>query len=182
MNGESNGSMSRRGAMAAGLGLLTLGAAAAAQNTPAPSSGSAPTDAPKPTKKPKPAPLDSAMVREFVGAAHSDLEKTRAMLEREPGLLNATWDWGAGDFETALGGASHMGRPDIAAFLIEKGARMDLFAAAMLGKLEIIKAAVGAFPGIEKAPGPHDIPLLSHAEQGGENARPVLEYLKSIGA
>ena len=36
-----------------------------------------------------------------------------ALLDEQPGLLNATWDWGGGDFETALGGAAHMGRRDI---------------------------------------------------------------------
>jgi hypothetical protein len=43
------------------------------------------------------------------------------MLESEPRLLRATWDWGGGDFETALGGAAHMGRRDIAAWLLERG-------------------------------------------------------------
>ena len=124
--------------------------------------------------------LASNLVEEFVRVAHSDLERTRALLEQESGLINAAWDWGGGDFETALGSAAHMGRKDIANFLIEHGARLDLFATAMLGKLEIIKAALQAYPDALKTPGPHGIPLIAHAQAGGEDAKSVLEYLQAL--
>src|SRR6266436_2493938 len=42
-----------------------------------------------------------------------------------------------------------------------------LSSATMLGKLEIVKAAVVAFPNIVHVPGPHGIPLIVHAEKGG---------------
>lgn len=103
------------------------------------------------------------------------------MLERHPTLINATWDWGGGDFETALGGASHMGRADIATFLLDRGARMDLFAAAVLGKLALVRAACEAFPDAPTVPGPHGIPLMEHARKGGAPARAVVEYLQSLG-
>src|SRR5687768_1337926 len=80
-------------------------------------------------------PIKPELVREFVAKGHGDLNRVRELLDQEPQLLNATWDWGGGDFETAIGGAGHMGRTDIAAFLLSKGARMDIFVAAMLGKL-----------------------------------------------
>jgi hypothetical protein len=124
--------------------------------------------------------LEAGLVKDFVIAGHGDLEKTRNLLVAQPGLLNATWDWGGGDFETALGGASHMGRRDIAEFLIEKGARMDIFAAAMLGKLEIVKAMLAAFPNLSQSPGPHKIPLIAHAKKGGEPALAVLHLLESL--
>lgn len=127
----------------------------------------------------KPA-LESKVVQEFVGVAHANLERTRQLLAQEPALINAAWDWGGGDFETALGAASHMGRQDIATFLLENGARLDLFAAAMLGRLEIVKAALEAFPEAVRTPGPHGIPLITHAEMGGDEAKGVLEYLKSL--
>jgi hypothetical protein len=73
-----------------------------------------------------------------------------------------------------------MGRPDIARFLLENNARLDLFAAAMLGRLDIIKAAAAAFPNILRIPGPHKIPLIAHAEKGGAEARPVLEFLRGL--
>jgi hypothetical protein len=126
--------------------------------------------------------LESALVKQFVVAAHGSLERTEELLREQPGLINATWDWGGGDFETALGGASHMGARDIATFLISKGARMDVFAAAMLGKLDVIRAAVAAFPGIQRTLGPHKIPLLQHARKGGPEASAVVEYLESLGS
>src|SRR6185436_18045575 len=107
----------------------------------------------------KPA-LDLSSVQEFVAKSHGDLDRVKELLAQEPGLINSTWDWGGGDFETALGAASHMGRRDIAELLLASGARLDLFAAAMLGKLEIVKAALAAFPDVINIPGPHGIPLI----------------------
>jgi len=124
--------------------------------------------------------LEATLVNEFVGNAHADLDRVKELLAQEPALVNAVWDWGGGDFESALGAAAHMGRKDIANFLLDHGARLDLFAAAMLGNLEIVKAALDAFPDAINTPGPHGIPLIKHAEIGGEDAKPVLEYLNSI--
>lgn len=125
--------------------------------------------------------LQPALVKEFVVAAHAKLGRTEELLRDEPGLVNAAWDWGGGDFETALGGASHMGAREIAAFLIAKGARMDIFAAAMLGKLDVLQAMVAAFPGIHRTLGPHKIPLIAHARRGGAEAGEVLRYLEMLG-
>ena len=127
----------------------------------------------------KPA-LESNLVEEFVRVAHSDLERTRELLEQESGLVNASWDWGGGDFETALGAAAHMGRKDIANYLLENRARLDLFAAAMLGKYEIVKSTLDSYPAAIHVPGPHDISLLEHAKFGGEDANVVYELLQSL--
>ena len=129
--------------------------------------------------EPKPA-LDAKLVQEFVGNAHGDLNRVKELLAQESGLINATWDWGGGDFETALGAASHMGRRDIAEFLLNRGARLDLFAATMLGELDIVKAALKAFPEAIQTKGPHGIPLIAHAQAGGEEAKDVLQYLESL--
>ena len=146
--------------------------------TPAP--GNSPGTAPViPDRGP---PIESGLVKQFVIAGHSQLDKVKEMLAAQPTLINATWDWGGGDFETALGGASHMGRPDIARFLLENNARMDLFAAAMLGRLDIIRAAAAAFPNILRVPGPHKIPLIVHAEKGGADAVAVVEFLKTLAS
>ena len=128
----------------------------------------------------KKAALEGSLVQEFVAKAHGDLGRVKELLGREPRLVNAVWDWGGGDFESALGAAAHVGRKDIATVLLDSGARLDIFAAAMLGKLDIVKAALAAFPGAKDAPGPHGIPLIVHAKAGGEEARPVLEYLQSL--
>src|SRR5436853_328218 len=124
--------------------------------------------------------IDRAKVKRFVIAGHFNLEAVKEMLAAEPGLINGAIDWGDGDFETALGGASHMGRRDIAEFLLEHNARMDVFAATMLGKLDIVKAAVAAFPNTVNVPGPHKIPLIAHAEKGGDAAKAVLEFLRPL--
>jgi hypothetical protein len=124
--------------------------------------------------------FDRARVKRFVIAGHGNLAAVKAMLAEEPNLINGAIDWGHGDFETALGGASHMGRRDIAEFLLEHNARMDVFAATMLGKLDIVKAAVLAFPKVVNVPGPHGIPLIVHAEKGGPAAKDVLEFLRPL--
>jgi hypothetical protein len=124
--------------------------------------------------------IEASLVEEFVGKAHGNLERVKELLAQEPGLINATWDWGGGDFESALGAAGHMGRRDIANYLLEHGARIDIFVAAMLGNLEIVKAALSAYPDAIDIPGPHGIPLITHAEAGGEDAKAVLEFLTSL--
>ncbi len=127
-----------------------------------------------------PLALEAGVVQHFVTSAHGDLSTVRDLLEQEPALANAAWDWGAGDWETGLGAAAHMGRRDIALLLIERGGRLDLFAAAMLGEIEIVRALLGAFPSMRDATGPHGIPLVEHARVGGGEAREVLEFLGSV--
>ena len=127
----------------------------------------------------KPA-LEARLVQEFVGNAHGDLKRVQELLAQEPALIHACWDWGGGDFETTLGAAAHMGRKDIACFLLEKGARLDLFAAVMLGKFEFVRTALTAFPEAIHTPGPHGIPLILHAKAGGEDALAVYKYLQTI--
>jgi hypothetical protein len=130
----------------------------------------------------KPPPIDSELVAEFVLMAHGDLGVVKQLLEREPAIVNAAWDWGAGDWETALGAAAHVGRRDIAEHLLEHGARMDVFAAAMLGETAIVRAMLEAQPGLREARGPHGITLMAHAEAGGEQAQEVLELLQGAAA
>ena len=124
--------------------------------------------------------FDRARVKRFVIAGHVNLAAVKETLREEPNLINGAIDWGNGDFETALGGASHMGRRDIAEYLLEHNARMDIFAATMLGKIDIVKAAVAAFPNIVRVPGPHGIPLIMHAQKGGPAAKDVLEFLRPL--
>lgn len=124
---------------------------------------------------------DPAEVQEFVAAAHNDLDKVRMLVTARPTLARAAWDWGFGDWETALGAAAHMGRRDIAELLIANGARPTIFSAAMLGQLEVVRAFVAASPGVQGIAGPHGIPLLDHARKGGERAAAVVAYLSGIG-
>lgn len=121
------------------------------------------------------------LVREMVTVAHFDLKRVKELVGARPSLARAAWDWGFGDWETALGAASHMGNRGIAEYLISQGARPSLFSAAMLGQLDVVKAFVAAHPGIQRTRGPHSISLLSHARVGGEAASPVFEFLQSLG-
>ena len=126
-----------------------------------------------------PPQLDPSKVQAFVANAHGDLEAVRSLLAEEPRLVNASWDWGGGDWETGLGAAAHMGRRDVALVLLENGARLDLFAAAMLGNVDVVRATLAAFPAMRDELGPHGIPLIEHARAGGDDARAVLELLET---
>lgn len=133
-------------------------------------------------KKTKEDPLAADLVKEWVGKAHSDLTRVKELFAQEPRLLNASWDWGGGDFESALEAAGHVGNRDIAQFLLDNGARMNFFCAAMLGHLDLVKATLELYPDLKKSAGPHGLKLKHHALKGGEQAKLVLEYLESIGA
>ena len=128
----------------------------------------------------RPPAIAPELVHEFVGNAHGDLKRVQELLAQEPMLLNAAWDWGGGDWETGLGAAAHMGRRDIALYLLGKGARMDIFAAAMLGHTEIVRSMLTAYPEMRHSPGPHGIPLLAHAKAGGEAAVEVASLLEAF--
>lgn len=127
-------------------------------------------------------PIKPEMVRDFVIAGHGNMDKVKELLLQEPALLNATWDWGGGDFETAIGGAGHMGKTEVAEFLLSSGARADIFVSAMLGQLAVVKLFLEAYPNLKSSKGPHGLTLMHHAKQGGDQSRDVLEYLKEIGA
>lgn len=124
--------------------------------------------------------INRQLVQDFVIYAHMDLEMVKKLLEKESGLLNATMDWGGGDWESGLGAASHMGRRDIVAYLLEKGARPDLFCAAMLGQLEVVRSLLTLQPKLIDARGPHGFSLHFHAQVGGKEAEMVLDYLQSV--
>jgi hypothetical protein len=123
---------------------------------------------------------DPAAVREVVGMSHRDLDAVRALVDRQPALVNATIDHGFGDWESAIDAASHTGQVEIAQYLLSMGARPTIFTMAMLGKLEAVKALIEAIPGIQRTRGPHGITLLAHAEAGGEPAAATVAYLQGI--
>jgi len=120
---------------------------------------------------------DHALVREVVGASHRSLERVTELVTAHPALVNATHDWGFGDWETALGAASHVGNREVATFLLARGARLDIFAAAMLGFTDVVKAMLAALPDLARTRGPHGITLLAHA-RAGEHA-PTIAYLEA---
>ncbi|HYD00624.1 MAG TPA: hypothetical protein VEB22_05305 [Phycisphaerales bacterium] len=160
-------------APAAGLAFLGLGAAARAQ-PPA-------SKSPAPAAWPNFPHQDPGLVRGIVGAAHRDEARVRELIDAHPALVNAAWDWGFGDWETPLDAAAHTGRRNIAELLISRGARVDLFAAAMLGWIDTVKAATSSSPGVQRALGPHGLTLLHHARAGGPAAEQVVSHLQALG-
>lgn len=134
---------------------------------------------------------DYEIVREVVGAAHARFDRVKELVTERPELAKATWDWGFGDVETALGAASHMGRKDIAEFLIEYGARPDIYTFAMLGKMNAVKAMIEDMPGLQRINGPHGFTLIHHAKirlmrknvegEEKEKQETLVAYLESLG-
>ncbi|MBA4187912.1 MAG: ankryin [Planctomycetaceae bacterium] len=169
---------------------VVLGSEVLSAETPvvAPMPHGVPVEAPFTRDYPKPGfnpswknpQINRLLVQDFVVYAHMDLDMVKKLLEKEPGLVNATMDWGAGDWETALGGASHMGKHDIVEFLLERGARIDIFCATMMGQLDAVRAFLTLQPKLIDARGPHGFSLHFHAQVGQERSAKVLDYLQSV--
>ena len=128
--------------------------------------------------------LPKDLVREIVSVSHSKINRVEELLDQEPNLVYASWDWGGGDWEMPLGSASHVGRRDIAQILLSYGARKDLFAAAMLGERGVVKAMVNADPKMAEQKGPHGFRVLYHAAISGdvEMASIILANIKNGNA
>jgi len=138
-----------------------------------------------------PALIDE-QVSEVVGASHFDLDKVKALVDKRPELARASWDWGFGDFESALGAASHVGRRDIVQYLLSQGARPNIFTYAMMGAYDVVKGMIEFAPGVQRNLGPHGLSLLSHAKAGQrmqdtmskvnvESLKKLTDYLESLG-
>lgn len=135
--------------------------------------------------------IDDEIVNEVVSVSHFNLDRVKELVDPRPELARATWDWSFGDWETALGAASHVGRRDIAEYLMSKGARPDIFTYAMFGDYEVVKSMVEATPGVQSIAGPHGISLLRHARAGARskelstqqksNSVKLIEYLEELG-
>ncbi len=108
--------------------------------------------------------IPTELVEAFVLAAHNNLGEVQALLEREPALLNVSFE----KFnETALEAAGHMGREDIANFLLAQGANPQIFAAAMLGRLDEVKPMLEKDPSLIKKTGVHGFSLMFHVALSG---------------
>lgn len=121
---------------------------------------------------------DLDIVFAFVGAGHGNLAKVKEMIAQDSKLVFAAWDWGGGDWETALGGASHTGHREIANYLLSQGARIDSFSAAMLGERDVLTALLTVNPSVATTKGPHGFTLLYHAAISGDVA--IAEALKPL--
>lgn len=129
----------------------------------------------------KPPRLPDDLVKEFVRVGHGEFDTVKRMLEEHPGLLNACYDWGGGDFETALEAAGHVGSREVAEYLLARGARPNIFVLAMLGHTSVVKAQLSAFPNLLRSKGPHGLTLLHHAQRGGKHAAELLDHISALG-
>jgi hypothetical protein len=135
--------------------------------------------------------MNDSMVSGIVGASHGNIEKVKELVTQRPELAGASWDWGFGDWETALGAASHVGRRDIAELLMSHGARPDIFTFAMLGMQKSVQEIIETVPGIQTQRGPHGITLLQHAKNrlgdknitaaDKTNVNKLITYLEGLG-
>ena len=66
-------------------------------------------------------------------------------------------------------------------YLIEQGARVNLFILTLLGQTELVKPVLEAYPSLLQAKGAHGFTLLHHAEVGGEESKELYDYLSSKG-
>lgn len=118
-------------------------------------------------------PLTQEQIRNFVLPAHGNLEAVRQQLAAEPRLLNEKFE----EFdETALEAASHVGNRPIAQFLLDQGAPMNIYTAAMFGLTEEVVQFLDETPDLVNGNGVHGISLLYHAALSGDVA--LVEMLR----
>jgi hypothetical protein len=90
-------------------------------------------------------------------------------------LTRSTWD------EIAVEAAAHMGREDMANFLIEKGSPVSLSTACVLGQTAEVKTLLAEDPRRVHERGAHGFPAIWYTAFGAE--RPdMLELLIASGA
>lgn len=109
--------------------------------------------------------VSQELVEPFVLAAHGNFAKVQELYEQHPEILNVPW---AKFDETALQASSHMGRREIAQYLLSKGAPLNICAAAMLGMQAEVAAFLAQDRSLANARGAHGIPVLFHAAMSGQ--------------
>jgi uncharacterized protein len=115
-------------------------------------------------------------VKDVVLNAHGNFGRVRELVDGDPALVNARAPWD----ETPIQAASHMGRKDIAEYLLEQGAPMDVFCAAMLGRGEDVVSFLDATPGLVLQNGVHGMPILFFPATSGQLQ--ITELLVERGA
>lgn len=116
------------------------------------------------------------IIDELVGVAHGDFGRVKEILEQHPGIVNSPARWG----ETAIGAAAQMRQREMAEYLIEKGAPLDICTAAMLGMEDKVRTMLREDPSLKDAKGAHDIPVLYYPVITGN--KEIAETLVQHGA
>ncbi len=112
-------------------------------------------------------------IQQFVMVGHGNLEAVKEKLAQDPRLLDAMFvAWG----ETALGAASHVGRRDIAEYLLEQGAKMTICTAAMMGMRDVVADYLREDSSQANAQGAHGLTVLYHAAISGDTELTEMLY------
>jgi len=109
--------------------------------------------------------LNQEEANQFILECHFDLDTIKEKLEEKPELIKS---YNPETIESALGASGHMGREDIAEFLLSKGAEIELATAAMLGRRDLIAEALKQDPANARVGGAHNIPIAFHAALSGD--------------
>lgn len=117
------------------------------------------------------------MSEDFFAAIKSgDVERVRLILHNVPQSCNAKSEDGTSAIVTAM----YSNQPEIAEMLVAKGADLDFFEAAMVGKTDLVKKAIEEDPNIVNSFSRDGFTSLHFAAFFG--ARETLELLLSKGA
>jgi len=124
---------------------------------------------------------NNGLPREFINAfvlySHFALPQVQRWLDQCPDLLNTRSSWD----ELSVEAAAHMGRQDIGALLLDRGAAYSLPTAVVFGSLSDVKRVLGEEPRRIHEPGAHSFPLLWYTAFGAPRPE-TAEYLISAGA
>jgi uncharacterized protein len=115
-------------------------------------------------------------IRDVVLNSHGNFARVKELIETDPRLLNVSAPWD----ETPLQAASHMGNREIAEWLLERGAPLDIFAAAMLGRGDDVLRFLADDPELVRQRGVHGMPILFFPAASGQ--RDMVELLVARGA
>ena len=122
-----------------------------------------------------PEAITQDLVNKFVNSAHCDLGTVQKMLDESPELLNQR----SNQDESAIQAAAHTGQKHIVEFLLQKGAPLDVCAAALLGRKEDVQRLLEGNRSQSVATGAHGIPLAFYGALGGDIA--TVEVLHDHG-
>lgn len=115
-------------------------------------------------------------INEFVVASHFDFPRVKTLLAETPELLNENAEW----IETPIQAAAHVGNREIAEFLLDQGAPLDICTASMLGLADEVRAMLADDPGLSEASGAHNLGVLFYPALVGNME--IAEILYEAGA
>jgi ankyrin repeat protein len=116
------------------------------------------------------------LIEQFILAAHGNFARVQELYFQHPAVLNVKFE----KFdENALEAAGHMGRRDIAEWLLDQGAPITIYAAAMLGETNRVAAFLEEDASSAGQPGVHGFSVLFHAALGGKIE--IAELLEASG-